>query len=70
MIRLLHLKRKFLRKLREKRLLLAELQKRRTALKAELQADLDFCEFRQRFHSAPASWSQTGTALKSAGIIE
>jgi len=41
MIRLLHLKREFLRKLREKRLLLAELQKQRTALKAELQADLD-----------------------------
>ncbi len=41
MISLLHLEREFLRKLREKRLLLAELRLRRTALKAELQADLD-----------------------------
>ncbi len=41
MIRLLHLKREFLRKLREKRLLLVELRLQRTALKAELQADLE-----------------------------
>lgn len=41
MIRLLHLQREYLRKLREKRLLLAELKVRRTSLKAELQADLD-----------------------------
>jgi len=40
-IALLHLKREFMRKLREKRLLLVELRQRRTALKAELQADLD-----------------------------
>ena len=41
MIGLLHLKREFLRKLREKRLLLVDLRLRRDALKAELQADLD-----------------------------
>jgi hypothetical protein len=41
MIGLLHLRREFLRKLREKRLLLVELRLRRATLKAELQADLD-----------------------------
>jgi len=41
MIKLLHLQRKYLRKLREKRLLLAELRMCRASLKAELQADLD-----------------------------
>jgi len=41
MIRLLHLQREYLRKLREKRLLLAELRMCRASLKAELQADLD-----------------------------
>jgi hypothetical protein len=41
MIRLLHLKREFLRKLREKRLLLVELRLQRITLKAALQADLD-----------------------------
>lgn len=41
MIGLLHLKREYLRKLREKRLLLAELRIRRASLKGELQADLD-----------------------------
>jgi hypothetical protein len=40
-IGLLHLKREFLRKLREKRTLLVELGARRAALKAELQADVD-----------------------------
>jgi len=39
-IRLLHLQREFMRKLREKRLLVAELRMRRTNLIAELQADL------------------------------
>lgn len=38
---LLHLQREFLRKLREKRLLMVELRARGVALKAELQADLD-----------------------------
>ena len=38
---LLHLKREFLRKVREKRMLMVELRALRTKLKAELQADLE-----------------------------
>ncbi len=40
-VRLLHLEREFLRRLREKRLLLAEAKRRWTTLKSELQADID-----------------------------
>jgi hypothetical protein len=40
MIGLLHLQREFLRKLREKRLLMFELRAKRDTLKAELEADL------------------------------
>lgn len=40
-IGLLHLEREFMRKLREKRLLLAEWQARKIKLRAELQADLE-----------------------------
>jgi hypothetical protein len=40
-IRLLHLQREFMRKLREKRLLVAEWRQLRVKLKTELQSDLD-----------------------------